>query len=48
MGSRNAGLLGAVSDLALIIPAEPDMSFAQFGINPQRISENSRRGSLGC
>ena len=47
-GSRNAGFIDAVSDLALIMPAEPDMPFDQDGINPQRINENTRRGSFGC
>jgi hypothetical protein len=39
--------VAAVSDLALIIMAAPDMSFAHEGIKPQRISDNSRRGSFG-
>ena len=38
----------AVSDLALIILAAPDVSFAHKGISPHRISERSRRGSFGC
>ena len=36
-------MVAAVSALALIILAEPEMSFAQDGINSQRISENTRR-----
>jgi hypothetical protein len=39
--------VAAVSDLALIIMAAPDMSCAHEGIKPQRISDNSRRGSFG-
>jgi hypothetical protein len=46
-GSRNAGLVAAVSDLELIIMAAPDMSLAHDGMSPQRISDNSRRGSFG-
>jgi hypothetical protein len=46
-GSRNASFVAAVSDLALIIMAAPDMSFAQGGIKPQRTSDNSHRGSFG-
>jgi hypothetical protein len=45
--ARKAGFVAAVSDLALIIMAEPDMSFAHDGIKPQRINDNSRRGSFG-
>jgi hypothetical protein len=45
--SRNAGFFPAVSDLALIIEATPDESFAHEGIRPQRISDNSRMGSFG-
>ncbi len=37
----------AVSDLALIILAAPDESFAHDGMSPQRIIESSRTGSLG-
>jgi hypothetical protein len=46
-GSRNAGFVAAVSDLALIIRAAPDMSFDHEGIKPQRIRDNTRRGSFG-
>ena len=46
--SRNAGLEPAVSDLALIIRAAADGSFAHDGISPQRTSDNFRTGSLGC
>jgi len=46
--SRNAGSVAAVSDLALIIWAEPDVSFAHEGMRPQRTSDSSRRGSFGC
>jgi hypothetical protein len=46
-GSRNAGFVPAVSDLALIIRAATDEFFAQEGISPQRIKDNSRRGSIG-
>jgi hypothetical protein len=45
--SRNAGFVAAVSDLALIILAAPDESFAHDGMRPQRINDNSRRGSFG-
>src|ERR1019366_2300379 len=45
--SRNAGLVLAVSDLALIIVAAADGSFAHDGISPQRTSDSSRIGSLG-
>ena len=45
--SRNAGLMAAVSDLALIILAAADGSFALEGMRPQRISDNSRMGSFG-
>ena len=38
----------AVSDLALIILAAPDVSFAHDGIRPHRISEIWRTGSFGC
>jgi hypothetical protein len=47
MASRNAGLVAAVSTLALIILAAPEESFDHEGINPQRISESSRIGSFG-
>jgi hypothetical protein len=46
-GSRNAGFVAAVSDLALTIVAAPDMSFAHEGIKPQRTNDNSRRGAFG-
>jgi hypothetical protein len=46
-GSRNAGFVAAVSDLALIIWTATDWSFAHEGIKPQRTSDNSRRGSFG-
>ena len=45
--SRNAGFALAVSDLALIIWAAMDESFAHDGISPQRSSDNSRMGSFG-
>jgi hypothetical protein len=45
-GSRKAGFVAAVSNLALIIMAEPDESFAHHGIKPHRINDNSRRGSF--
>jgi hypothetical protein len=45
--SRKAGFVAAVSDLALIIMAAPDISFAHDGIKPHRINDNSRRGSFG-
>jgi hypothetical protein len=42
------GRLGpAISDLALIILAATDESFAQEGISPHRISGSSRTGSFG-
>ena len=41
-GSRNAGFVAAVSDLALIMLAAPEVSFAQCGMRPHRISESSR------
>ena len=47
-GSRNAGLLATVCDLALIILAAPDASVPHDGIKPQRTIDNLRRGSLGC
>ena len=37
----------AVSDLALIMLAATDESLAHEGINPHRISDNSRIDSLG-
>jgi hypothetical protein len=40
-------LAAAVSDRALIIMAAPDMFFDHDGISPQRIKDNSRRGSFG-
>ena len=46
-GSRNAGFIAAVSDLALIIWAAMDGYSAHEGINPQRINDSSRRGSFG-
>jgi hypothetical protein len=48
MASRNAGFVLADSDLALIMPAATDGSFAHDGISPQRISDNCRTGSFGC
>ncbi len=48
MRSRKAGFVAAVSDLALIMLAEPDMSFAQDGISPHRIKDSTRFGSFGC
>jgi len=39
--------VAAVSDLALIIRAPTDESFAHEGISPQPINDNSRRGSPG-
>jgi hypothetical protein len=48
IASRNAGRVAAVSDLALIILAAIDESFAHVGMRPQRTSDISRRGSLGC
>jgi hypothetical protein len=48
-GSRYAGFVAGVSDLALIICAATDGSFAHDDdrIKPQRITDNSRRGSFG-
>ena len=40
-GSRNAGLVAAVSLLALIIMAAPDISFAHKGTKPHHIRDNS-------
>jgi hypothetical protein len=40
-------LVAAVSDRALIIIPALDMSFDHEGIKPQRIDDNSRRGSFG-
>jgi hypothetical protein len=48
IASRNAGKVFAVSDLALIIFAEADESFDHDGMSPQRTSDISRTGSLGC
>jgi hypothetical protein len=45
--SRSAGLVLADSDLALIIRAAADESFAHEGMSPQRTSDNSRMGSVG-
>ena len=45
--SRNAGFVPAVSDFALIILAATDEVFAHDGMSLQRISDNSRTGSLG-
>ena len=36
------GFVAAVSDLALIITTEPDVSFAQDGSTPHRIVESIR------
>jgi hypothetical protein len=44
---EHARFVAAVSALALIIMAAPDMSLAHDGIKPQRTSDNSRRGSFG-
>jgi hypothetical protein len=41
------GFVAAVSDLALIIMAATDESFAHDGMSPQRIRDNSRRVPLG-
>jgi hypothetical protein len=38
----------AVSDLALIILAATDGSFAHDGISPHFTSDSSRTGSFGC
>lgn len=45
--SRNASFVAAVSDLALIIWAPAEESFAHEGISPQRSKDNSRMGSFG-
>ena len=45
--SRNAGFVLAVSDLALIILAATDGSFAHDGMSPQRTNDSSRMGSFG-
>src|ERR1019366_7397208 len=45
--SRKAGFVPAVSDLALIILAAIDESFAHDGMSPQRTSDNSRTGFFG-
>jgi len=47
MASRNAGFVLAVSARALMMLAAIDESFAHDGINPQRIRDNWRTGSLG-
>jgi hypothetical protein len=39
--------MAAVSDLAFIIRAAPEGSFAHDGISPHRIIESARTGSLG-
>jgi hypothetical protein len=44
-GSRNEGMIDAVSDLAFTIGG-PDASLAHDGINPHRISDIARRGSV--
>jgi hypothetical protein len=46
IGSRKAGVVVAVSDLALIIGG-PDKAFAQDGISPHRINDISRWGCVG-
>ena len=46
--SRNAGLVLAVSDLALIMRAAPEGSFAYDGMSPHRINDSSCTGSFGC
>jgi hypothetical protein len=48
IASRKAGKVAADSDLALIILAALDASFDHDGMRPQRTSDRSRRGSLGC
>jgi hypothetical protein len=40
--SRNAGFVAAVFDLALIMLAAADESFAHDGKSPQRINESCR------
>jgi hypothetical protein len=45
--SLNAGLVLAVSDLALIMLAVIEESFDHDGMSPQRTSDNFRRGSFG-
>ena len=45
--SRNAGLVAAVSDRALIMLAAVDESFAHGEISPHFISASSRTGSFG-
>ncbi len=47
MASANAGLLAAVSDRALIIPAAFEASLAHDGINPHFIKDNSRKDCVG-
>jgi hypothetical protein len=44
--SRKAGFSAAVSDTALIAFTPIDISFAQYGISPQRISPKMRFGAL--
>ena len=46
VSQRGLGAL-AVSDLALIMLAAPDESFAHDGMRPQRISDSSRIGLSG-
>jgi hypothetical protein len=46
-GSENAGFVLAVSDLALIVSAATEASFAQEGMSPHRINEITRTGSFG-
>src|SRR5260370_1012069 len=45
--SEKAGFVLAVSDLALIIFAATDGSFAHLGTSPHRKSDNSRTGCFG-
>jgi hypothetical protein len=47
VASRNAGIVLAVSDLALIILAAPDESLDHEGMSPHLINDDSRTGSLG-
>ena len=46
--SRDAGFVLAVYERALIIRAAAEGSFAQDGMSPQRISDNSLIGPFGC
>jgi hypothetical protein len=46
IGSRNAGIVAAVSDLALLIGG-PDTLLAHNGMSPHRIRDISRLGFLG-